>query len=209
MAYTIYCDGLCEPAYPGGPRNPGGMATYGFVIYKDHEQIKEGWAIIGSGQGMTNNVAEYTGAIKALEWMIENDLTDDKITLRSDSQLLIYQLDGSYAVRSPRIYPLYSHVRKLLKKFKKKSYCWIPREENEEADALSRRAYYSRMEKSRKERAKELVPLVEKIEDGYKIKDYFIPEDLSNCSCPDYGMRCQKYEIRCKHILAVEMSKNP
>lgn len=58
----IYFDGLCEP------RNPGGIATYGYVVYKDEKVIKKGCRAIGEGQGMTNNVAEYSGLKRALEW---------------------------------------------------------------------------------------------------------------------------------------------
>lgn len=198
MAFTIYCDGLCEPY------NPGGTATYGFVIYQDDKKMKEGWGVIGTGRGMTNNIAEYTAGIKAIEWMLSNGYMNDKMTLKSDSQLLIYQLAGSYAVRSPRIRPLYNQLCSLLKNFKQKSYRWIPRESNEEADALSRRAYYGEAEITRNMRAEELVDIVTKVDGGYKVKTYFIPEDLSTCECIDFERRCQFFGIRCKHILAVE-----
>ena len=42
---TIYFDGLCRP------RNPGGVATYGYVVYKDGKKVKSGSGVVGSGAG--------------------------------------------------------------------------------------------------------------------------------------------------------------
>ena len=60
---TLYFDGLCRP------RNPGGVATYGYVIYKDGKKVKRGYGVVGSGTGMTNNVAEYSALKRAAEWV--------------------------------------------------------------------------------------------------------------------------------------------
>jgi hypothetical protein len=95
----------------------------------------------------SNNVAEYTACIKALERLIELGLTED-VLVRSDSQLLIYQLKGFYAVKAPRITPLYEKVTALIGQFKRIRFEWVPREENEEADELSRRAYYDYVSKN-------------------------------------------------------------
>jgi ribonuclease HI len=58
---TIFFDGLCRP------KNPGGVATFGYVIYKDGEKVKRGCGVVGSGAGMTNNVAEYSALKRAAE----------------------------------------------------------------------------------------------------------------------------------------------
>ena len=76
---TIYFDGLCRP------KNPGGVATYGYVIYKDGEKVKSGFGVIGSGAGMTNNVAEYSALKRAAEWVSQNGV-DDEIVIKGDSQ---------------------------------------------------------------------------------------------------------------------------
>ena len=132
----IFCDGLCEPV------NPGGTATWGFVVKRDGVIIKQDCGILGSGAGMTNNVAEYSAAVNAIKWLKEHHLMAEDVTLLSDSPLLIYQLQGRYAVRSERLRPLYNQLIKDLKAFKKVSFRWIPREQNEEADSLSRQAYW-------------------------------------------------------------------
>ena len=42
---TLYFDGLCRP------KNPGGVATYRYVIYQDGKNVKSGYGVIGSGAG--------------------------------------------------------------------------------------------------------------------------------------------------------------
>ncbi len=130
----VNIDGACEPI------NPGGVASYGFLIQKNGEILHKGKGVIGEGKGMTNNVAEYTAAIEAIKWIKEN-LEPEEIKLLSDSQLLIRQLKGEYAVKSNRIKPLYREIGKLLEKLESEvSFKWIPRDENQEADKLSKEA---------------------------------------------------------------------
>lgn len=133
----IFVDGACEPV------NPDGIATYGFVVKRDGESIGEGFDVVGVGD-TSNNVAEYYAAIKALEWVITNGIRDERIVVYSDSELLINQLSGYYAVRAGRILPLYEKLQRLIKEVRRTSkvaFRWIPSERNAEADALSRRAY--------------------------------------------------------------------
>jgi len=134
----VYFDGACEPV------NPGGIATYGFVVYRNHEKIHEDSGVAGAGclgDDTSNNMAEYTALIKALEWLIESKLTETKIVVKGDSQLVIKQLNKQYAVKAPRIIPLYLKAQKLASMFKDISFIWIPREQNKEADTLSHKAY--------------------------------------------------------------------
>lgn len=131
---TVNIDGACEPV------NPGGTASYGFVIKEGNRTLKQGKGVVGEGEGMTNNVAEYTAAIEALKW-IKLNLDPSDILLIGDSQLLIRQLKGEYAVRSSRIRPLYEKLVKLLKDLKAEvEFKWVPREQNAEADRLSKEA---------------------------------------------------------------------
>jgi len=164
--------------------------------------IKKDYGIVGSGVGMTNNVAEYSAAINAIEWLREQGLTGEKVTLLSDSQLLIFQLQKRYAVQSDRLRLLYDQLIENLKAFRKISFRWIPREQNYEADALSREAYQQTQNERRKERGEELVKDVVKIEDNlFKIKgkEYVINLYDNSCTCPDFVKRRR----RCKHLWAV------
>jgi len=146
----VYFDGLCQPY------NPGGIACYAFVILtkKEHEQKQRqhyseyGLAAEPFGDNSTNNVAEYTGIVKALEWMLEknNYNNNQKIIIRGDSQLVINQIKGKYKVRAVKIIPLYQKVKSLLSKFKDVRIEWIPRDNNKEADKLSNKAYQEILE---------------------------------------------------------------
>jgi len=138
MVVVVHFDGLCEPV------NPGGVAAYGFVVYRDGARVHAGRGVVGAGylgDDVTNNVAEYTALVKALEWLVENGFAGEELVVRGDSQLVIRQLRGEYAVRSPRVAPLYSRVRELLRYFRSVKLEWVPRELNAEADSLSRAAY--------------------------------------------------------------------
>jgi len=130
---TIYFDGLCEP------KNPGGIATYGYVILKDGLAIKKGCRTIGEGAGMTNNVAEYSALLRAMEWINTEKINED-ITIKGDSQLVINQMKGIWQNKSETSKHFVPIINKLIKNRKVK-YQWIPREENSEADMLSRVAY--------------------------------------------------------------------
>lgn len=137
MTIYVYFDGLCEPV------NPGGIATYGFVTYRNGELLHAGGGVAGAGylgDDVTNNVAEYTALVRALEWLVERGLCEE-LVVRGDSQLVIKQLKGEYAVRSQRLAPLHRRVRELLSRFPSVKFEWVPREENGEADSLSRAAY--------------------------------------------------------------------
>ena len=142
---VLYFDGLCEP------KNPGGVATYGFVAKRGSEVICKGKGVVGAGflgDDVTNNVAEYTALIKGLECLAEKGI--DKIKVRGDSQLVIKQLKGEYRVRSDRLRPLYERAKELLRKFDYELE-WVPRRFNEEADRLSREAFAEFVERHRRE----------------------------------------------------------
>ena len=137
MPLTIYFDGLCLP------KNPGGVATYGFVVKRGSKTIHEegGLAAPPFTPQATNNVAEYTGVLKALEWADREGLAAEEILVRGDSELVIRQLKGEYKVKSPSIVDLFNRVRALARTFTKLTFEWVPREENGEADAMTNRAY--------------------------------------------------------------------
>jgi len=132
----LYFDGLCEPI------NPGGVATYGFVAYDRRKQMAVGYGLVGAGMlgdNVSNNIAEYTGIVKGMESLLAAGLCG-KLEVRGDSQLAIRQLQGLYSVRAPRLMPLHSRVVELAKGFRSVTYKWVPRDLNDAADALSRKA---------------------------------------------------------------------
>jgi ribonuclease HI len=130
-----YFDGLCEP-------NPGGVATYGFVIKRDGKKVHEGHGLAGTPKTAqaTNNVAEYTGLIKALEWLT-GQKTPGPILVRGDSDLIIKQVQGLYKVKSGLLAPLHGRVKELLEELPDVKFEWIQRERNGDADRLTNLAY--------------------------------------------------------------------
>lgn len=132
----VWTDGLCEPI------NPGGTGCAGYVIKKNGKVVEQGSESLGASKDMTNNVAEYSALIRALQVIKKLGLDKEKILLRSDSKLLVSQMKGKWKVRGARIVPLYSKASELAKGLDM-IFQWIPREENEEADRLCHVAYES------------------------------------------------------------------
>lgn len=191
----LYFDGACEPV------NPGGHGTYGFVVREGDEIVKKGSGYLGKGDNMTNNVAEYTAMIEGLKYLRDN-YADRKIMVYGDSQLAIRQMTGRYAVRSERIRPLWKEAKDIAKEMNI-SYQWVPREQNEEADALSVQEYEDKAFSKRKEKAKEEDMNIRRIGTStFKVKDkYVVDIDEGTCTCPDH----QNRGLKCKHIFRVEM----
>jgi ribonuclease HI len=138
----IYFDGLCQPV------NPGGIACYAFVAKRDGMTIHTSRGIAGEpfSKDSTNNVAEYTALIKALEWLAASELFSDAVKVMGDSKLVISQLGGQYKIKSKRILPLYRRARELKESFKNLEIRLVPREENKEADGLTNLAYREALE---------------------------------------------------------------
>jgi ribonuclease HI len=137
----VYFDGLCQPY------NPGGIACYGYVILAEGQQYSGyGLAAEPFTDNATNNLAEYTGIIKALEWLLTNSYNNQKITVRGDSRLVINQINGKWKVKTITIIPLYQKAKSLIPEFKDIQIEWVPRDKNKEADILSNRAYQEVLE---------------------------------------------------------------
>ncbi|MDQ4100954.1 MAG: ribonuclease HI family protein [Thermoproteota archaeon] len=133
----VYFDGLCQPI------NPGGIPCYAFVVKSNGKTIYSEYGVAGEpfSEDATNNVAEYMALAKALQWLIDNNFSSQKVEVKSDSQLVVNQLLGDYKVKARRIMSLYKEVLLLKNKFQHIQITWIPRDKNKEADKLTNRAY--------------------------------------------------------------------
>jgi ribonuclease HI len=120
----------------GASRGNPGPAGIGAVIEVDGtgERI-ELCAYIGE---TTNNVAEYRALLLALAEA--EKLRPASITVRSDSELLVRQLNGAYKVKSPLLKPLFLDAAMRLRRFPSARILHVGREENREADLLANRA---------------------------------------------------------------------
>jgi ribonuclease HI len=113
--------------------NPGPMGV-GIVVLRDGIVVEELSEYIGNG---TNNIAEYSAVIKALE--TAHGMGEMKVHVRTDSQLLVRQLNGEYKVRDLKLRPLKRRVDELCHGIEV-HFEHIPREKNSEADKLSKEA---------------------------------------------------------------------
>ena len=92
------------------------------------------------GDNVSNNYAEYSALVAALNELLRRGLTRE-VTVRSDSKLLVNQMKGSWRRKKGGYLEKYKEASELAKKFERLTFVWIPREENSEADLLSRVAY--------------------------------------------------------------------
>lgn len=86
----------------------------------------------------TNNVAEYTGVVRALE--LAHDLGADEVHLLLDSKLIVEQLSGRWRVKDAKLIPLWAAARATLNGLSRWSAMHVPRAQNSVADALANEA---------------------------------------------------------------------
>ncbi len=83
----------------------------------------------------TNNVAEYTGTVRALE--LASELGAREVHLLLDSKLIVEQLAGRWRVKDAKLIPLWAACRQVLAGFERWSAIHVPRAQNSVADALA------------------------------------------------------------------------
>ena len=119
----------------GGSRGNPGPAGYGVRIEREDGEIVELKQSIVSA---TNNVAEYSGLIAALAWAAQHGL--EKLHVKSDSLLLVKQMQGEYRVKHPGLQPLHEEARGLARQIGRVTFEHVRREFNKEADRLANEA---------------------------------------------------------------------
>ncbi|MEN6577962.1 MAG: phosphoribosylglycinamide formyltransferase [Phycisphaerales bacterium] len=120
----------------GGSRGNPGPAAAGFVICDAAgKPVRAKAFYLGE---TTNNVAEYTALIKALE--SAGDLGATEVTVYTDSELMVKQLQGVYKVKSDLIRPLFEQVNELRPQFQSCLVVHVTRDKNKEADGLVNKA---------------------------------------------------------------------
>jgi ribonuclease HI len=125
---TIYTDGASR----GNP----GPAAIG-VILKDESGATV--AQISQCLGVTtNNQAEYAAIIAGLEKAIELGIKN--VQVKSDSELVVKQINGQYKIKHVALRPLYLKVVALTGQLESFGIAYIPREKNRLADALANKA---------------------------------------------------------------------
>lgn len=120
----------------GGARGNPGPAGYGVVLEDERRhRIVELSEYLGR---QTNNYAEYSGLLAALNYAVQHGFKALKVV--SDSELLVRQLNGIYKVRDPRLRELYDRAQSLIRKLDWFRAEHVPREQNRDADRLANQA---------------------------------------------------------------------
>ena len=132
----IYTDG-------GAKGNPGPAAIGAVFCNQKGQIIKKFSQFLGES---TNNVAEYKAvifALKKFKALFGKKLAlKTEIEIRSDSELLVKQLNGKYKILDEKIQKLFIEVWNLQTEFKKVVFKLIPRSENKLADRAANRTLF-------------------------------------------------------------------
>jgi ribonuclease HI len=120
----------------GGARGNPGPAAAAFVLESpDGSVLTSGGKFLGE---TTNNVAEY----EALLWGLRNAIDREArpLTVHSDSELMVRQLEGRYRVKNEGLTPLYEEARRLIARLGDVRVVHVRREDNRDADRLCNEA---------------------------------------------------------------------
>jgi phosphoribosylglycinamide formyltransferase-1 len=120
----------------GASRGNPGPAAAGFILTDSKgAQLQAKAFFLGRN---TNNVAEYTAIVKALEAVKTTGAKS--LMVFSDSELLVKQINGQYKVKSEQIRPLFQQAVEMLGRFENWKIQHVTREKNKEADKLVNQA---------------------------------------------------------------------
>ena len=116
----LYVDGSAKP-------NPGPARIGALLQTESGAKIKALSRSIGRA---TNNVAEYRALLAGLEMAAALPERPARLEVRSDSELMVRQIAGSYQVRKKELMPLRARAVELLRAFPSAVVIHIPREWN-------------------------------------------------------------------------------
>jgi ribonuclease HI len=117
----------------GASRGNPGPASYAVVL-----RDPSGKTVLELAKNIgreTNNVAEYYALLAALDYATSHDI--HALRVRSDSELLVRQMQGRYKVKSPDLKPLHERAAKLARQIQYFVIEHVRRELNSDADALA------------------------------------------------------------------------
>jgi ribonuclease HI len=120
----------------GASRGNPGEAGFGvYVTGPDGGEVASLYGYLGRA---TNNVAEYRALLHVLRWALARGVREMEV--RSDSELVVRQMNGAYRVKHPDMVPLHREATALLGRFARVRLTHVRREQNREADRLANRA---------------------------------------------------------------------
>jgi len=97
----------------------------------DHNQIS-----VKLNFGVTNNAAEYEACFYGLKAATELDIK--RLKVYGDSSLIINQASKNWEMKSDNLRPYLTKIEELIEKFEDIEFIYLPREDNQFADALAK-----------------------------------------------------------------------
>ena len=116
----------------GAARGNPGPAGAGVVLEVTDGTLHRLGEYLGEA---TNNVAEYKALLIGVQ--LAARLGVGELLVKSDSELIVKQLNGLYKVKNPGLQELYFSTIKAISSFEKITFVHVPREENKEADKMA------------------------------------------------------------------------
>lgn len=112
--------------------NPGPSGAGGVLETPSGETVEEFHEHLGTA---TNNVAEYEAVRIGLSKAVAYGAR--RVHVRLDSELVAYQLRGTYKVKDRKLLDAYLRVERIMRELDHVSFEPIPREKNRRADRLA------------------------------------------------------------------------
>jgi ribonuclease HI len=129
--HQVFTDGASK----GNP----GPASIGIVCYASASQTEIVFQHSEKIGKNTNNVAEWTSLIRALELLIQRNIAE--VSIFMDSELVVKQFNGLYKTKHPEMQKLKNMAFSLKERFSILILKYIPREKNKMADKLANEAF--------------------------------------------------------------------
>jgi ribonuclease HI len=131
--YQLWTDGAVT-------KNPGGQASYGYLLKFEGKEIDFGYGIIGSGANMNNVMAECYAITQGLSSFIRVwDCPKPILYIYNDSKFVISQLNSEKKRLLKNPFSFINFQLQQIKNFVDVKLVWIPRSGNSTADILSKR----------------------------------------------------------------------
>lgn len=138
MKVTLNTDGGAKTGGVKGPtKGHSGPGSCSYVIRDDLDTILEKGGLYL--EETTVPESEYSGVIAGLAACQRLGVTE--VVLRSDAQLIVMQINGTWACRAENLRPYLEEVWEMADEFKSFQIEWVPRRLNQTADEVGREIF--------------------------------------------------------------------
>jgi len=139
--YTLKFDGLFhEEVKLSNGKIRAGFIGYGWLIYKRKRLIARGFGVFALDKYAASNIAEYLALIEGLEALSDFGVQGEMVEIRGDAKCVIDQMRGETRVSSLPTQKVNRQAARLAEHFSNLIWRWVPRQDNREADRLTKHA---------------------------------------------------------------------